>query len=68
MNAAEVNNCLCIFPEFKTQRCDSKGKAFTDFNDLHVSHCFAEIQVQLDALLSKQETIRKHSFFRDLDQ
>ncbi|KIA77552.1 hypothetical protein DB43_GE00330 [Parachlamydia acanthamoebae] len=62
--AAETHNCLCIFPEFKNQRC---GKLFTDFNDLHVSHGLAEIRIQLESLVSKQETISKHLSFKDID-
>jgi putative DNA primase/helicase len=64
---AKAHHCLCIFPEFKSQRCDSQGKVFTDFNDLHVSHGLEEIRIQLEAFLTKQKTIRAHLTFKDLD-
>lgn len=64
---AKEQSCLCIFPEFKSQQRDPQGKAFTDFNDLHVSHGLEEIRIQLEALLARQKTIRAHLTFKDLD-
>lgn len=67
MQAAKTYHCLCIFPEFKLQRHDSQGEAYTDFNDLHVSHGPEEIRIQLKAFITKQKTIRSHLTFKDLD-
>lgn len=68
MHAAEANNCLCIFPEFKSQHCDSKGKYFTDFNDLHISHGLEEIRLQLKTMIAKQEAVQAYQSFKDLDR
>jgi putative DNA primase/helicase len=68
MEAAKEHNCLCIFPEFKVQRQDCEGKAFTDFNDLHVSHGLEEIRIQLNTLMKKHETVCSYLSFSDLDR
>jgi putative DNA primase/helicase len=67
-HVAEANHCLCIFPQFKVQHHDSMGKAFTDFNDLHVSHGLEEIRIQFKAIMIKQETVKMHQSFKDLDK
>ena len=68
IHAAKTNNCLCIFPEFKGKRHDSMGKAFTDFNDLHVSYGLEEIQIQFKAMMVQQETTQTYQSFKDLDK
>lgn len=65
--AAKAYDCLTIFPEFKLQRVDYAGKAFTDFNDLHVSHGLREIQIQLEALMTKQKIINAYMSFKELE-
>ena len=68
MQAAKAHHCLCIFPEFKMQRFDSNGKAFTDFNDLSVSYGIEEIQIQLKAMMTKYETTQARLSFKGLDK
>lgn len=68
IHAAEANNCLCIFPEFKVQRHNSMGKTFTDFNDLHVSHGLEEIRTQFNAMMAKQEAMQTYQSFKDLNK
>lgn len=65
--AAKAHDCLTIFPEFKLQRAGSSGKAFTDFNDLHVSHGLREIQIQLETLMGKQKIINAYLSFKELE-
>ena len=65
--AAKAHDCLTIFPEFKLQRAGSSGKAFTDFNDLHISHGLREIQIQLETLMGKQKIINAYLSFKELE-